>query len=78
MYSTYEEELKWKLKFGDRLQRLIHLKGLTQGVFAKDLGVTEATLSGYITGAHIPNALKVQQMANLLDCDVNRLYDESF
>lgn len=68
----------WCKEFGDRLKRLIHNKGMTQGQFARKLGVTEATLSRYIKGIHIPNALQVEQIANILGCDVNRLYDKTF
>lgn len=78
MSVKHNDDLYWLKEFGYRLKRLIHIKGITQGDFAKELGVTESTLSGYITGAHVPNALKIRHMARILDCDVNILFDETF
>lgn len=73
-----DAELAWRKQFGDRLKRLIHIKGMTQGEFARKLGVTEATLSRYITGTHEPGVSKAEQMAKILDCDISRLFDTTF
>lgn len=72
------KELEWSKQFGDRIKRLIHIKGMTQGQFARKLGITEATLSRYIKGVHRPDAYMIEAIANALDCDVNRLYDKNF
>lgn len=71
-------ELAWRKQFGDRLKRLIHIKGMTQSQFARELDVTEATLSRYITGIHEPSASKIEQIAIILDCDIGLLYDKTF
>lgn len=70
----FDDEIKWRKDFGSNLQRLLHIKKITQTEFATKLGVTDATLSNYINGVHIPNGYKIRQMANILGCDINRLY----
>ena len=72
------EDLEWLKRFGYRLKRLIHIKGMSQGEFAKKIGVTDATLSGYVTGNHAPNIKRIHQIARVLDCDISLLFDESF
>ena len=73
-----ETAAKWRKQFGDRLKRLIHIKGMTQGQVARELGVTEATLSGYINGTHAPNLYISERIAEILDIDMNRLTDKNF
>lgn len=72
------KELEWSKQFGDRLKRLIHKKGMTQGQFAQKLGITEATLSRYIKGVHRPDAYMIEEIASALGCDINLLYDKNF
>ena len=74
----YNKESEWRKQFGDRLKRLIHISGKTQGQVARELGVTEAMLSWYITGKHMPDAYKLELIASILGCDINRLYDNTF
>ena len=71
-------DIDWSRKFGYRLKRLIHIKGMTQGQVARELGVTEATLSGYITGTHLPNVQIAAKLAYVLDVNIDKLFDESF
>lgn len=73
-----DEEVLWRKQFGDRLKRLIHIKGMTQKEFAIEVGVDPAMLSKYISGVVMPSAYKVQQFAKILGCDINVLYDEAF
>lgn len=71
-------EIAWRKQFGDRLKRLIHIKGMTQSQFARELGVTEATLSRYITGIYEPSVSKAERIAEILDCDISLLFDKTF
>ena len=71
----HDDELVWRKKFGDKLKRLIHIKGITQGQFADELGINDVMLSRYITGACTPKPYRIKQMSILLDCDVNCLYE---
>ena len=73
-----DTELAWRKQFGDRLKRLIHIKGMTQGQLARKLGVTEATLSRYITGTHELGVSKAERIAEILECDVGLLFDKTF
>lgn len=73
-----DAELSWRKQFGDRLKRLIHIKGMTQSQFARELGVTDATLSRYITGTHEPSMSKAERIAEILDCDISLLFDKTF
>lgn len=67
------EERKWRMKFGDKLKRLIHIRNMTQGQFAAKLGISEVALSRYVTGTYNPNAYMLSRMAELLDVDTNCL-----
>ena len=73
-----KDELNWRKQFGDRLKRLIHISGKSQRQVANELGIDEAKLSKYITGTHTPNAYRIQQLADVIGCDVNQLYDKTF
>jgi DNA-binding XRE family transcriptional regulator len=73
-----DSDIAWRKQFGDRLKRLIHINGMTQGEFARKLGVTEATLSRYITGTHEPSMSKAERIAEILDCDIGLLFDKTF
>ena len=78
MRDERNEEVRWRKQFGDRLKRLIHIKGMTQGQFATALGIDQSILSKYITGTYIPSGYRMLQIAKVLDCDISRLYDETF
>lgn len=74
-YHCDDDELIWRKKFGDKLKRLIHIKGMTQGEFANELGVSEIVLSRYITGIYTPGLYRTKQMARILGCDLNCLFE---
>ena len=67
------DETMWRIQFGDKLKRLIHIKNMTQGEFAAELGVTDVTLSRYITGTFSPSLYRVVQMARILECTTDCL-----
>lgn len=69
------EERKWRMKFGDKLKRLIHIRNMTQGQFAAKLGISEVTLSRYVTGTYTPNPYILPRMAELLDVTTDCLLD---
>ena len=75
MRRISEDELIWRKKFGNKLKRLINLKGMTQGEFAAKAGVSDVVLSRYITGTCDPNTYRVGQFARILECDIKTLYD---
>lgn len=72
--SEYNEwESVWSLEFGTNLQRMLHRKRISQGTLAKKLGVTEATISRYVHGTHIPSAFRICRIAEILECEINDL-----
>ena len=75
MRGIHDEELVWRKKFGNKLKRLIHKKDMTQGEFAEELGVIDTTISKYITGERMPSPYRIQQIVNVLDCNINDLFD---
>lgn len=76
MRNKYTEaERIWYKKFGDKIKRMLHIRNMTQGQLAAELGISEVVLSRYITGARIPSSYLVYQIANILNCDVSCLFD---
>ena len=70
-----DDERIWYKKFGDKIKRMIHIRNMTQAQLASELGISEVVLSRYITGARIPSSYLVYQIARILNCDVNCLFD---
>lgn len=70
-WSDYEVG-KWCEEFSDRLKFLLTGK-MTQRELAEKIGVTEATLSRYVSGQRVPKATTIAKMAKVLNCDVNYL-----
>jgi transcriptional regulator with XRE-family HTH domain len=75
MQNNHNDELIWRKKFGDKIKRLIHIRNMTQGQLAYELGISEVVLSRYITGTCMPDAYRIQQIARALDYDFNSLFD---
>jgi transcriptional regulator with XRE-family HTH domain len=70
-----DDEYIWRKKFGDKIKRMIHIRNMTQGRLAFELGISEVVLSRYITGTCMPDPYRLQQIANILECDLNCLFD---
>jgi transcriptional regulator with XRE-family HTH domain len=70
-----DDEHIWRKKFGDKIKRMIHIRNMTQGRLAYELGISEVVLSRYITGTCMPDPYRLQQIANILECDLNCLFD---
>ena len=66
-------EKYWGVDFGTNLQRILHRKGISQGVLANELGTTEAMISRYVHGVAVPSVYKVCQMADIIGCDISEL-----
>lgn len=75
MQNNHNDEFIWRKKFGDKIKRLIHIRGITQGQLADELGIYEVVLSRYITGTCMPDAYRIHRIARALDCDLNCLFD---
>ena len=53
--------------FRNRVEGLIKLRGMTQKEFASKLGVSEVTVSRWLTGERNPSAENIAKMAEVLD-----------
>lgn len=69
------DEVIWSKQFGDKLRRLIHIRGMTQSQFAKEMGVSVETISRYVNGVCYPTPYVIQQMVDILGCTVDQLFD---
>lgn len=58
-------------KFGERLLELLKQKNISQRDFAEAVDLTECSISRYINGERIPNALTLYKIAKALNvsCD---------
>lgn len=59
-----------KKEFGRRLSKLIWYK-TTQVELSRDTGITQPTISYYVTGRSAPSLHNIIKIANALDCPVD-------
>ena len=74
MRFDYDEKA-WNKKFGDKIRRMLHIRNMTQGELAIELGMSEVVLSRYITGTRALSSYLAAKIASILECDINWLYD---
>lgn len=61
------------MKFNDRLRELIHDQRLSDVAFAERVGITKATLSGYLSGKRSPNQKILANIVNAFVVNANWL-----
>lgn len=61
------------MTFGERLDTAIRDRGLKQRAFAKAIGVSEVSVSRYISGERIPKLNMVVKMADILGVSIDWL-----
>lgn len=59
-------------EFSLRLRSLLDRRCISQKQLAEMAGITEATLSGYITGRATPNFYTLDKIAKVLNCSVDK------
>lgn len=59
--------------FGEHLKNLLKEKGMTQVELARRAGVTEASVSRYISGQRSPRITQAYRMAWAIGIDMNTL-----
>lgn len=59
--------------FGEYLKSLLEEKGMTQAELARRTGVTEASVSRYISGQRSPRITQAYRMAWTIGIDMNTL-----
>lgn len=75
---NYVTDEMWKNEFTRRLNKMILRKGILRKEFADLLGISECTMSRYITGNRIPNGYLLQRMSEILDCNLSYLTDFNY
>ena len=75
LLDSPQDETEWRKCFARRLYKKMVMKGITQDVLAWKTGVSQATLSKYISGQVMPGVFKLQKIAKVLGCDINELID---
>ena len=59
--------------FGEYLKSLLEEKGMTQAELARRTGITEASVSRYISGQRSPRIMQAYRMAWAIGIDMNTL-----
>lgn len=57
-----------------KLKEQILKSGYKQSYLASELGISENTLSSYISGRRNPRVDKAQKLANLLNCRIEDIF----
>ena len=63
-------EKECRTEFGSRLRVMLYLKGLTQQDLSEMTGITQATISHYITGKATPSLYTADKIARCLGCTI--------
>ena len=72
-----DEEYRRKA-FGYNLQKILPFCGMSKSELAEKLGITNAMLSRYIHGKAMPSFDKGRQIAMLIGCSMEELFDDNF
>lgn len=89
-YNDLENTIRWvtvnddldeeaiRKAFGNNLRKFIATLGMSKGEIAERLGITSAMLSRYIHGKAMPSFDKGRQIAILVGCTMEELFDENY
>lgn len=89
-YNDVDNTIRWveydenmtdenrRASFGCNLQKLVTHCGMSKGDIAEKLGISKTMLSRYLHGKTMPSLDKGLQIANLMKCSVEELFDENF
>ena len=89
-YNDMDNTIRWvkvdeestdesrKAAFGCNLQKFVTHCGMSKGDIAEKLGITNTMLSRYLHGKTMPSLDKGVQIANLMKCRVEELFDENY
>lgn len=59
--------------FGDRLKEFLIEKSLSSAKFGEQIGVTKATVNGFLRGAHLPNTMVFIKIVEFFNCSADFL-----
>ena len=89
-YNDLEDTIRWvnvndnadeetrRKAFGHNLQKFITVCGMSKGEIAERLGITNTMLSRYIHGKTMPSFDKGRQIAILMGCSMEELFDDNY
>ena len=66
-------EANCRHEFGKRLRRLMLRSGITQEDLSERTGISQASISTYMTGRNTPSFYNVVKIANVLNCSIDDL-----
>ena len=66
-------EHEWRRAFAEKLRRRMFMKGLTQGELAEITGVSQVSISTYLSGRATPSAYNVERLCAALGCPASEL-----
>lgn len=64
----------FKREFGIRLRRKMMLKGITQQMLSKMIGISQSAISNYLTGKNSPTLYMAEKLSRALECSIQDLY----
>ena len=76
IYELSEEE--WRIGFSKILRKQISSKNITQYELANKLGVSEMTISRYVTGRCLPSVYIINKLVRALNCKPEDLYPHDY
>lgn len=62
------------MKWLTELKTIRTTKGMTQNSLANAMGVTQPVIAMWESGVTIPNAAKLPDLADILNCSIDELY----
>ena len=66
---------QWLKEFSRRVKKKMRLRGLTQTDLAEKLDISIVTTNRYVNGKRKPDYLLLQDLANILKCNINEITD---
>ncbi len=72
-FQNWKSKEAGELRFGDRLYNALAKRQMTQRELAKQIGVTEVTISRYISNRRMPHAAMIVKIAEALGMSADTL-----
>lgn len=75
-YELTDDE--WNQSFKTRLRKIMSRNQITQEELAERLNLSRRTISRYINGETIPNALMLKKMSTALNCSLDEFFYKEY
>jgi transcriptional regulator with XRE-family HTH domain len=59
----------------DALRQYLHQHNITQSAFAAEMGVSQPTVSGWLSGEQFPTGRRLKEISNKTGVPIDRLLD---